>query len=94
MPFYDINETFQVVTSYNYLSSSEDNGLRLNRYERRAVGVRGDRLQDLYIGLNTYFYGHKLKWQNGFTFTDMKTSAVDGEEFSGWGFTSAIRLYW
>ncbi|MEX0332112.1 MAG: porin [Puniceicoccaceae bacterium] len=95
MPFYDINDTFQVVASYNYLSSSEDNGLRLNRYERRAYGGgRGDRLQDLYIGLNTYFYGHKLKWQNGFTFTDMKDSADDGGEFSGYGFTSAIRLYW
>ncbi|MEX0326833.1 MAG: porin [Puniceicoccaceae bacterium] len=94
MPFFDLSETFQVVASYNYLSSSEDNGLRLNRYERRFIGGRGDRLQDLYIGLNTYFYSHKLKWQNGFTFTDMKDSADDGGEFSGWGFTSAIRLYW
>jgi phosphate-selective porin OprO/OprP len=94
MPFYDISDTFQIVASYNYLSSSDENGLRLNRYERRFIGGRGDRLQDLYIGLNTYFYGQKLKWQNGFTFTDMKDSAGDGGEFSGYGFTSAIRLYW
>jgi phosphate-selective porin OprO/OprP len=94
MPFYDISDTFQIVASYNYLSSSDDNGLRLNRYERRFIGGRGDRLQDFYIGLNTYFYGQKLKWQNGFTFTDMKDSAADGGEFSGYGFTSAIRLYW
>ena len=94
MPFYDINDTFQVVASYNYLSSSDENGLRLNRYENRAVGGRGDRLQDFYVGLNTYFYGHKLKWQNGFTFTDMKDSADDGGDFSGYGFTSAIRISW
>lgn len=94
MPYVDLNDTFQVVFSYTYLSSSEDNGLSNGRYQRRLVSGRGDRLQDFYAGLNTYLYGHKLKWQNGIQYTEMKDNANDGGEYDGLGFTSAIRLSW
>jgi phosphate-selective porin OprO/OprP len=93
-PYIDITDTFQVVASFNYLSSSDDNGLSNGRYQKKLVSGKGDRLQDFYIGLNTYLYGHKLKWQNGIQWTEMKDSANDGGEYDGIGFTSAIRLYW
>lgn len=94
MPFIDLNDTFQIVGAYNYLSSSSDNGISLNRYERRLVGGKADQVEEFFLGLNTYFYGHKLKWQNGFQFTKAEDSAKDGGDYSGTGFTSAIRLYW
>ncbi|NDV61355.1 hypothetical protein G0Q06_02695 [Puniceicoccales bacterium CK1056] len=94
MPFVDLNDTFQVVASYNYLSSTNDNGLSLNRYEKKLVGGKADRIKEFYLGLNTYFYGHKLKWQNGIQFTDAEDGANDGGEYSGIGFTSAIRISW
>jgi phosphate-selective porin OprO/OprP len=94
MPFFDLNDTFQIVASYNHVSSSEDNRLVLGRYDRRLVAGRVDKIDELYLGLNTYFYGNKLKWQNGIQFTEADDSANDGGDYSGIGFTSAIRLYW
>jgi len=94
MPFFDINETFQVVGQYTYVSSSDPNGVSVGRYEREVAPGRGDEIQTLYIGLNTYIYGHKLKWQNGFQLTEVKDAAADGGAFSGYGFNSAIRLSW
>ncbi len=94
MPFFDINETFQLVAQYTYVNSSDPNGLSIGRYEREVASGRGDRIEVLYFGLNTYIYGHKLKWQNGFQLTEVKDSAADGGAFSGYGFTSAIRLSW
>jgi phosphate-selective porin OprO/OprP len=94
MPFYDINEMFQIVGRYTYVNGSKDNSLGLSRYEKDIVSGKGDSLQEFYLGLNTYFKGHKLKWQNGIQFTEMKDAAKDGGEYSGIGFTSALRFYW
>ncbi|MGB0257995.1 MAG: porin, partial [Coraliomargarita sp.] len=67
MPFYDLTERFQVVGSYTYIEN-DDGGLRVSRYARRA-GTAGndpvDEIHEFYFGLNTYLYGHKVKWQNG-----------------------------
>jgi phosphate-selective porin OprO/OprP len=93
MPFYDINETFQVVGRYTYVDG-DSNSLGLGRYEKDLVSGKGDSLQEFYVGLNTYFKGHKLKWQNGIQYTEMKDAANDGGEYSGIGFTSAIRFSW
>jgi len=94
MPFYDVNETVQLVAKYTYVTSSDSNGLRLSRYERNIVGGRGDELEELYFGVNLYFYDHYLKWQNGIQFTNMEDDANDGGEYSGYGFTSALRISW
>ena len=32
---------------------------------------RGDRYQEIYLGANYYFYGHKLKLQSGAQWADM-----------------------
>ena len=94
MPFYDISDTFQEDGRYTYVTSSEDNGVGLSRYEKDLVSGKGDEVQELFFGLNTYIYGHKLKWQNGVQYTDMSDDAKDGGEYDGVGFTSAIRLTW
>ena len=54
------------------------NGVRLATYESRVVPGRGDEYNELYLGANYYFYGHKLKLQSGVQFADMNDRANDG----------------
>ena len=65
MPFYNVSELVQFVARYTYLDSEDANGLRLGRYESSVVEGRGDRYDEIYLGLNLFFYGHKFKWQTG-----------------------------
>ncbi len=92
MPFYDLSKNFQVVGSYTYIESEEGN-IRLNRYARGAgvVGGNGavDEAHEFYLGLNTYFYGHKVKWQNGVDY-----ATTNDDAYEGLGFTSAFRISW
>jgi phosphate-selective porin OprO/OprP len=94
MPWFNQTQKIQWVARYTYLHSSDDNGLRLNRYERNVVSGRGDEYHEIFIGLNWYIYGHKFKWQNGLQYTHMDDAADDGGEYHGWGFTSGLRVYW
>jgi phosphate-selective porin OprO/OprP len=94
MPYYSFNEHQQVVLRYTYLHSSDDNGLKLGRYEREIVSGKGNRYNEFYLGYNVFIYGHKLKWQTGLQYTQMKDDADDGGEYQGWGLTSGLRMYW
>lgn len=95
-PFYDFNDYVQVVAAYTYVDGDGDNSVRVNRYDNRVAGVddRGDRVQDLYGGVNVYFYGHKFKWQTGATWTKMDDSSVDGSDYEGWTLSTGLRVYW
>jgi len=94
MPFYDVNEAIQLVTRYTYMKSQEDNGLRLNRYESKAVDGRGDQYHELYAGVNYFVHNHKLKFQLGAYYTDMADAANDGGAFNGLTFSVGMRAYW
>jgi phosphate-selective porin OprO/OprP len=94
MPWWMQTPHLQWVARYTYLYSSDENGLRLNRYERDIISGRGDQYHELYAGLNWYFYGHKLKWQNGLHYAYMQDDAGDGGKYQGWGFISGLRVYW
>lgn len=94
MPFHNFNLRTQVVLRYTYLSSAGDNGLRLPRYESEIVDGRGNEYNEVYAGLNVYFYGHKFKWQTGLQYASMKDDADDGGEYKGWGLSTGLRFYW
>jgi phosphate-selective porin OprO/OprP len=94
MPFYDITPRTQLVLRYTWLKSADNNGVRLGRYEREIVEGRGDEYNEIYGGLNVFFYGHKLKWQTGLQYTNMNDAADDGGAYKGWGFTTGLRLSW
>ncbi len=94
MPYYEITDKWQLVFRYSLVTSSADNGVRLNRYESRIESGRSDEAHEYFLGLNWYLYGHKLKWQNGVEYTHTSDSARDGGAYDGWGFTSGIRLSW
>ena len=72
----------QLVGRYTPVDSEDDNGVRVARYERSIAGSRGDRYNELYLGLNYYWYGHKLKLQKGARFRARCASSRQGAPFS------------
>jgi phosphate-selective porin OprO and OprP len=94
MPFYNITPKFQAVARYTYLSSSDNNGVRLARYENVVVSGRGNEYQEIYGGLNYYVYQHKLKFQTGIQYADMQDRANDGGEYRGFSWVTGLRISW
>jgi phosphate-selective porin OprO/OprP len=94
MPFVNVTDKVQLVGRYTFLRSDGENGVRLNTYESRVASGRGDRYRELYIGVNYFFYAHKLKLQSGLQFADMDDRARDGGEYSGMSWTTGVRVGW
>ena len=94
MPFFNVTPKFQIVGRETFLKSSDPNGIRLATYENTAVSGRGDRYQEIYLGANYYFYGHKLKLQSGGQWGDMTDRANDGGAYSGFSFVTGLRVSW
>ena len=94
MPFVNVTSKFQIVGRYTFIDSDAPNGIRLATYESRIVSGRGDEYNELYLGANYYFYGHRLKLQSGVQFVDMKDRANDGGEYSGVAWTTGLRVGW
>jgi len=94
MPFVNVTRKFQTVGRYTYLASGDPNGVQLATYENRVVRGRGDRYNEMYLGANYFFYGHKLKLQSGLQFADMNDRANDGGAYSGLSWTTGLRVSW
>ena len=74
MPIFNATDKLQFVARYTFLDSDGINGLSLATYENKVVTGRGDRYTEGYLGVNYYFYGHRLKLQSGVQFADMQRS--------------------
>ena len=94
MPFYSFSPKLQVVARYTYLDSDDVNGIRFPRYTANVAQGRGDKYREIYLGVNYFWYGHKLKFQNGLEYADMSDSANDGGAYTGWTWTSGFRVSW
>jgi phosphate-selective porin OprO/OprP len=94
MPFVNVTDKLQFVGRYTFLGSDDRHGVRLATYESRLVSARGDRYDELYLGANYYFYGHKLKLQSGVQFADMDDRADAGGAYSGVSWTTGLRVGW
>jgi phosphate-selective porin OprO/OprP len=94
MPFYDLNGSVQLVARYTYLESDDANGVRFGRYENEIESGRGDEYREAYLGMNYYWYGHKLKLQTGLQYVDMRDRAADGGAYTGWSWTTGFRISW
>jgi phosphate-selective porin OprO and OprP len=94
MPFVNLTGRLQFIGRYTFLDSADPNGLRLGTYENRVVRGRGDRYHELYVGINYFFYGHKLKLQSGVQLADMNDRASDGGAYSGVSWVTGIRAGW
>ena len=94
MPFWRVAERVELVARYTFIESDEENGVRFARYERTIEGGKGDRYDEVYLGFNYYWYGHKLKLQNGMQWVDMRDRAEDGGAYSGLSWTTGFRISW
>jgi phosphate-selective porin OprO/OprP len=94
LPSFNLTDKLQAVGRYTYVDSAEPNGIRFGTYESRIVPGRGDEYNELYLGANYYFYGHKLKLQTGLQWADMNDRANDGGEYSGLSWTTGLRVGW
>jgi phosphate-selective porin OprO/OprP len=94
MPFMNATDKLQFVGRYTLIDSDDPNGVRLATYENKVVGGRGDRYDEVYLGANYFFYGHKLKLQSGVQFADMDDRAADGGAYSGVSWTTGLRVGW
>jgi phosphate-selective porin OprO and OprP len=92
MPWYKITDKVEVVGRYTHMEGEENDSIRLNRYENRITGGRGDKYDELYLGLNYYICGHKLKLQTGLTYAMMDDAANNGGEYEGWSWVSGVRF--
>jgi len=91
MPFYDFTDKIQGVFSYTYVESNGPLDIDVTRYERDLAG-RGDEMQEYFFGINYFFYGHKLKWQNAIQYSEMDNLGT--KVYEGWGYTSGLRISW
>jgi phosphate-selective porin OprO and OprP len=94
MPFVNLTDKLQLVGRYTFIESDEPNGVVLATYENRVVRGRGDQYNELYLGANYFFYGHKLKLQSGVQFADMNDRAGDAGAYSGVSWTTGLRVGW
>ena len=94
MPHYDFSPGIQVVLRYTFVTSADDNGVRLPRYSNKVVDGKVNQYNELYAGFNVYFYGHKFKWQTGLEYGTSADDPVDGGKYEGWGLTTGLRFYW
>ena len=94
MPFINITDKFQFVSRYTFLDSCRANGVLLAPMRTAWSQAGATCYNEVYLGANYYFYGHKLKLQSGLQFADMNDSANDGGEYSGIAWTTGIRVGW
>jgi phosphate-selective porin OprO/OprP len=94
MPFVNVTDRLQAVGRYTFIDSKNPNGIRFATYESRIVPGRGNEYNELYVGANYYFYGHRLKLQTGLQWADMNDRANDGGEYSGVSWTTGLRVGW
>ncbi|MGE0703872.1 MAG: porin [Vicinamibacterales bacterium] len=94
MPFYNVTDRFQLVTRYTFLDGSGESAVRLATYESRVASARGDVYNELYLGGNYYFYGHRLKLQSGLQIADLNDHDVADGGYSGIAWVTGLRVGW
>lgn len=94
MPFFNATDKLQFVGRYTFVDSDGNNGVSLPTYENRVARGSGDEYSEGYLGVNYYFYGHRLKLQSGVAFATMQDRANDGGEYSGTSWVTGLRVGW
>ncbi len=94
IPSYFIADSLQLVGRFHWASSADPNDLSLpSRYEGVIPGDdRGDNYYSLYLGLNYYLYGHKLKLMTGIEYASMDGNGRSGD-YDGYTLLAGLRMY-
>lgn len=94
-PFYNFSEKLQLVVEYASVTSLDDEqDVRLARYAARNDAGRVETAHNLLFGFNWYLYDHKLKWHNAVEYNYGDDQSGSGDDYSGYGLTSAFRISW
>ena len=94
MPFVNLTDKLQLVGRYTFVGSEAADGVRLATYESRLVPDRGDRYDELYLGANYFFYGHRLKLQSGVQLAELNDPTDGDGGYSGVSWTTGLRVGW
>jgi phosphate-selective porin OprO/OprP len=94
MPYVNLTDRVQAVLRLTRVDSDDPAGVRLARYESEVVGKRGERLEELYLGLNWYLRRHQLKIQTGLAWADLADTADGGGDYHGWSWVTGLRVGW
>jgi phosphate-selective porin OprO/OprP len=94
MPYWDFNDRWQGVFRYSMVHCTDGPGASLGRYPKKFISSsKYEDIQDFYLGVNCYLYGHKLKWQAGVEYNLAQNDST-GNDYNGWGVSSGVRLSW
>jgi hypothetical protein len=94
MPSYMLTEKLELVTLYQLGLAADDNGITtLNKQEKTVGKFTGDTYNAVYVGLNYYLYGQKLKLMVGGQYADLSGGTGAKAGYSGWTWLSGLRLY-
>lgn len=94
MPWIELTDNLEAVFRYTHTGSESGNGIRLHpRYERRAAPIndRGDRYDAVYLGLNYYICGDRLKLMFGTEYAAL--GAPEDPGWHGWSWLTGVRLF-
>ena len=96
MPFYNFTDRLQLVLQYAGVTSLDNQSdVKMSRYAgKNAGGAKVETSHNFLLGFNWYIYGHKLKWQNAVEYNYGKNLAGTGDDYNGYGVTSALRISW
>ncbi len=94
MPYFNATSKLQFIGRYTFVDSDGNNGVSLATYESRVVRGAGDEYSEGYLGVNYFFYGHRLKLQSGVARAKMQDRANDGGAYSGTSWVTGLRIGW
>ncbi len=94
MPTYLITKQLELVTRYQLGLAAKDNGITtLNRQEKTVGKFTGDTDNAVYVGLNYYVYGPKLKLMAGEQYDKLTGGTGVKAGYQGWTTLVGLRMF-
>jgi hypothetical protein len=94
MPGYMITDRLEFLVRYQYGTATEPNGIvTLNRQQRTLGNFTGDTYNAVYLGLNYYIYGHRLKLMFGEEYARLAGGTGAQAGYNGWTTLVGLRLF-
>ena len=75
------------------VNTNRNGTFKVNKFGA-VIQQRGDEYNEVYLGLNWFIHGHRLKLQTGWQYAWMHDSANNGGAYRGWTWTSGLRVSW
>jgi hypothetical protein len=95
MPTFDITKKLQAEVRYQLGLADQSNGITtLNRQEKTVGKFTGDNYNAVYLGMNYYIYGEKLRLMAGAQYENISGGTGASAGNSGWTFLTGVRVYW